>query len=96
LSIGSSFAGRPVVPRCGAIRRIGGTLTDGDSNRGASATGSGSGFTSGAGVSANTGAGAGANLRISPRDLKKEYPAEGTRDMEGEGDAGRSWALPWG
>lgn len=61
---------------CGAIRRMGGTLTEGGSNRGSSGIGSGLASAAGAGA----GAGAGANLRISPSCLKKERPADGTRD----------------
>jgi hypothetical protein len=79
-SIGSSRADRPVVPLCGAIRRMGGTLMEGGSNLGSSGIGSDLASEAGAGA----GAGAGANLRISPRCLKKERPADGTREMEGD------------
>jgi hypothetical protein len=67
---------------------MGGTLTEGGSNFGSSGIGSGLASRAGAG------AGAGANLRISPRCLKKERPADGTRDKEGDGDAVRCWSLP--
>ncbi len=92
LSIGSSRADRPVVPLCGAIRRMGGTLVEGGSNLGSS--GFGSGLAPAAGAGAGVGAGAGAPLRISPRCLKKERPADGTRDKEGEREDVRCWLLP--
>jgi hypothetical protein len=71
---------------------MGGTLIEGGSNLGN--CGIGSGLASAAGAGAGVGAGASVNLRISPRCLKKERPADGTRDKEGDRDDVRCWLLP--